>query len=50
VYKKNEYQRNKPVGIYSKNGQLLGKNRQQAIDFDAQLCTFKLNELIIMDT
>jgi AraC family transcriptional regulator len=35
---------------YSKNGQLLSKNLKQEFDFDAQLCTVKLNNLIFMDT
>ena len=35
---------------YSKNGQLLSKNMKQEFDFDAQLCTVKLNNLIFMDT
>jgi AraC family transcriptional regulator len=34
---------------YSKNGQLLSKNMKQEFDFDAQLCTVKLNNLIFMD-
>ncbi|MDR2146080.1 MAG: AraC family transcriptional regulator [Tannerella sp.] len=34
---------------YGKNGQLLGKNLKQDFDFDAQLCTVKLNHLIFMD-
>ena len=48
-------QREKPVfsidGVqYSKNGQLLSKNLKQTFDFDAHLCTFKLNNYIFMDT
>ena len=48
-------QREKPVlskdGLqYSKNGQLLSKNVKQAFDFDAHLCTVKLNHLVYMDT
>ena len=48
-------QREKPIfannGLrYSKNGQLLSKNTQQEFDFDAQLCTVKLNNLILMNT
>jgi AraC family transcriptional regulator len=35
---------------YSKNGQLISKNMKQEFDFDAQLCTVKLNNLIFMDT
>ncbi len=35
---------------YSKTGQLLSKNMQQEFDFDAQLCTVKLNNLIFMNT
>jgi AraC family transcriptional regulator len=35
---------------YSKNGQLMSKNLKQEFDFDAQLCTVKLNNLIFMDT
>jgi AraC family transcriptional regulator len=36
--------------LFSKNGQLIGKNMKQEFDFDAQLCTVKLKELIFMDT
>ena len=35
---------------YSKNGQLLSKNVKETFDFDAHLCTVKLNHLIFMDT
>ena len=47
-------QKEKPVfsidGLqYSKNGQLLSKNLKQVFDFDAHLCTVKLNNLIDMD-
>ncbi len=35
---------------YSKTGQLLSKNRQLKFDFDEQLCTVKLNNLIFMET
>jgi AraC family transcriptional regulator len=35
--------------LFSKNRQLLGKNMKQEFDFDAQLCTVKLNEFIFMD-
>ncbi len=35
---------------YSKNGQVLSKIGQQEFDFDAQLCSVKLNNLILMDT
>ena len=34
---------------YGKNGQLLSKNLKQEFDFDAQLCTVKLNNIIFMD-
>jgi len=34
---------------FSKNGQLIGKNMKQDFDFDKQLCTVKLNHLILMD-
>ncbi len=35
---------------YSKTGQLISKNMQQEFDFNAQLCTVKLNNLIFMNT
>ena len=35
---------------YSKNGQLISKNVKQEFDFDEQLCTIKLNDLIFMET
>ncbi len=35
---------------YSKNGQLISKNVKQEFDFDEQLCTIKLNNLIFMET
>jgi len=35
---------------YSKNGQLLSKNLKHEFDFDSHLCTFKLKELVFMDT
>ncbi|MDR1762117.1 MAG: AraC family transcriptional regulator [Bacteroidales bacterium] len=35
---------------YSKTGQLISKNMKQEFDFDAQLCTVKLNNLIFMET
>ena len=47
--------REKPVfsadGLqYGRNGQLVSKNLKQGFDFDAHLCTVKLNNLIFMDT
>ena len=35
---------------YSKNGQLLSKNLKHEFDFNSHLCTFKLKELVFMDT
>jgi AraC family transcriptional regulator len=35
---------------YSKTGQLMSKNVKQEFDFDEQLCTIKLNNLIFMET
>jgi AraC family transcriptional regulator len=47
-------QREKPIfahnGLrYSKNGQLLGKNLKPSFDFDAQLCSVNLKNIILMD-
>ncbi len=51
-----EYRRQEP-GIYvrnglrySKNGQLLSKNMKQDFDFETQLCSVKLKQIIFMDT
>jgi AraC family transcriptional regulator len=35
---------------YSKNGQLISKNVKQESDFNAELCSVKLKNIIIMDT
>jgi AraC family transcriptional regulator len=47
--------REKPIFVnngvrYSKNGQVLSKIGKQGFDFDAQLCSVKLNNLIFMET
>ncbi len=34
---------------YSKNGQLIGKDLKHGFDFDAQLCSVNLKDIIIMD-